>query len=76
MSLTASTYDERLARRILRGEGGEVKAAITFLERQEPVTLEQAVDLLETYGRVPPVALEHFVKAWSIYWQFRDTPCD
>jgi hypothetical protein len=76
LPLVATTFDERLARRVLLGEGDEVRAATTFLERHDPATLEEAVTLLEAYGRVSPKAFDHLVEAWSVYWLLRDTPCD
>ena len=76
MSLIATSFDERLARRILQGEGNEVQAAVTLFERHDPVTLEDAVGLLEAYGSVTPQAFEHAAEAWDIFWHLRDMPCD
>lgn len=71
MALTATSWDERLTRRILQGEGSEVQAAVTFFEHHDPVTLDEAVELLEPYGRVTPEAFEQLARAWSIYWHQR-----
>lgn len=76
MSLVSTSFDERLARRILRCEGNEVTAAMTLFERQAPVTMDDAMNLLETYGPISPQAFDHAVTAWDTYWHLRDMPGD
>lgn len=76
MRNVCGTYNERLARRILAGEGREVQAGVTFFERNSPVTFDDAVCMLEAHGRITPRVLEHVSRAWDIYWQLRDMPGD
>lgn len=76
MSLIAASFDERLARRILYGEGREVEAALNFFERHEPATLEEAAELLESYGPVTSRAFEHIAEGWSIHRHMRGMPGD
>lgn len=76
MPNVCSTYDERLARRIVAGEGREVQAATTFFERNSPVTFDDAIGMLEPHGQVTPSVLEHASRAWDVYWQLRDMPGD
>lgn len=75
-SAPSSSFDERLARSVLRAEGDELRTAITFFERHDPVTLEDALALLAAYGPITPQAFEHAAKAWDIYWHLRDMPGD
>ncbi|MQA74754.1 MAG: hypothetical protein GEU88_10520 [Solirubrobacterales bacterium] len=76
MPCVSTTFDVRLARRVLLGEGREVEAALAFFERNDPATLEEAVGLLEAHGRITPQAFEHAAKAWDMYWNLRGAPCD
>jgi hypothetical protein len=77
MPLVASSYDRRLARRVLLEERDAVEAAVTLFERREPASLEEAVGLLEAYGeQVTAAAFEHAAEAWNVYWHLRDMPED
>ena len=51
-------------------------AAVTFFERHQPATFEEAAGLLESYGRGAPQAFDAAASAWDMYWHRRDMPCD
>lgn len=41
-----ATYDDRLRVRAMRGEPDAVEAALAMMERRDPISLEQALELV------------------------------
>lgn len=75
-TVTADTFDDRLARSTLRGDPDAVDSAVIFFERNSPTTLLEATELLRGYGEISPQAFQRIDEAWTTYWHMRYQPFD
>ncbi len=53
-----------------------VEAAVTLMERHDPNTLEQALDLVPSVTTSPPRCREVVTEAWDRYFHIRSMPWD
>jgi hypothetical protein len=60
-------YEARLAERVLCGGKNADEAAMAFLERWQPETLDEAVRLLVEYGRLTVHGFDRLADAWTTF---------
>jgi hypothetical protein len=71
-----SSRDLELRLRILNCRSDAVEAALTLMERHEPGSLPQALDLLGEASPITPSRFEIVAEAWDRYFHIRSMPWD
>lgn len=63
----STTYEARLARRVLLGGTGASDAAMELLDHCQPQTIDRAVALLAEQGDVSVDAFDCLADAWATF---------
>lgn len=74
--VVSETYDARLARAVLHAGPEAPSAAMAFLERNDPATLDAAVALIAPYGAIKKGAFDFLADAWETYRHLRHLSWD
>lgn len=72
ISAQQTTFDERLRIRIVHGGPDAVKAAIALMERHDPVSPDQALELVSYSDELSPLCREVVMEAWDRYFHIRN----
>jgi NADPH-dependent ferric siderophore reductase len=72
----SSSYEARLARRVLLGDASASPAAMELLDRCQPQTIDAAVALLAEQGNVSVDAFDCLADAWTTYRHLIDLSWD
>lgn len=75
-SAQQTTYDERLRLRIMHGGPDAVEAAVALMERQDPDSLEQALNIVPNGAELSPGCQEVVAEAWDRYFHIRSMSWD
>lgn len=70
------TYDDRLQIRILRCGPDAVEAAVALMERHDPGSLEEALELVPNSADLPPRCQRALVEAWDRYFHISSMSWD
>lgn len=70
------TYDDRLRIRILHCDPDAVEAAVALMERHDPDSLEDALELLPRSADLPLRCQGILVDAWDRYFHIRSMSWD
>ncbi len=70
-----TTYDDRLYAQFMRGGSGSVEAVLTLMERNDPLTFEQARAMIPD-PNLSPERLETIKAAWDRYFHMRSMSWD
>ena len=71
-----ATYDDRLRVRAMSGGPDAAEAALAMMERHDPCSLEQALELVLEGGELSPRCRNVVVEAWDVYFHIRSMPWD
>jgi hypothetical protein len=71
-----TTYDERLRIGVGRGGTAAVKAAVALMERHDPDSLDEALDLVSCGAEPPPGCQRAVIEAWDRYFHIKNMPWD
>jgi hypothetical protein len=71
-----ATYDDLLRVRAMHGGPGAVKAALTMMERHDPISFEQALELVLEGGEPSPRCRKVVAEAWDLYFHISSMPWD
>lgn len=71
-----ATYDALLRVRAMRGGPDAVEAALAMMERHDPISLEQALDLVLEGNEPSPPCRKVVAEAWDLYFHIRSMPWD
>jgi hypothetical protein len=63
-----ATYEERLCMRILGCGPDAVEAAVALMERHEPASLEDALELIPNRADLTPHCQRALTEAWDRYF--------
>jgi hypothetical protein len=75
-STQQTTYDERLRIRVVRGGPDAIKAAVALMERHDPVSFEEALELVAYSAELPPGCQKAVAEAWDRYFHIRNMSWD
>ncbi len=75
-SAQQTTYDEQLRFRVMRCGPDAVTAAVTLMERQDPSSLEQALNIVPKGDETPPRCQQVVEEAWNRYFHIRSMSWD
>jgi hypothetical protein len=75
-STQQTTYDERLRISVGRGGPAAVNAAVVLMERHDPVSLEEALELVACGAELPPGCQEAVAEAWDRYFHITNMSWD
>jgi len=70
------SYDDRLRVRAMCGGPGAVEAALVMMERHDPISLEQALELVLEEGESSPRCRKVVAEAWDLYFHIKSMPWD
>jgi len=73
---SASLYEARLGRAVLRGGPGASVSALRLLELWEPRSLCTALSALAAMGQISPATFDSVAEAWEMYRHTRDLAWD
>lgn len=71
-SAQQTTYDERLRSRVMRCGPDAVEAAVALMERQDPDSLEQALNIVPKNDENSPRCQEVVEDAWDRYFHTQE----
>ena len=70
------TYDDRLRASVMRGGGDAVEAAIVLMERRDPDSLEEALELIPGSADLSSGRQKVLVEAWDRYFHMKNMSWD
>lgn len=73
---STSTGDLDLRLRVINGKPDAVAAALALMERHEPRSLPQALDLIGDPTAITPARFEIVAEAWDRYFHISSMPWD
>lgn len=71
-----ATYDERLRMRILRSGPDAIEAAVALMERHDPDSFDEALELIPSGASLPPRCHEALMEAWDRYFHISSMSWD
>jgi len=72
----AASYDERLRARVRGGEPDAIQAALVLMERHDPGSLKQSLELIQADGEVSRPCFDAVAEAWDHYFHMRGMSWD
>jgi hypothetical protein len=71
-----ATYDERLRIRILRCGPDAVEAAVALMERHDPDSFDEALELIPSSADLTPRCQKALMEAWDRYFHISSMSWD